>query len=30
MRLRLTALYDGLFLASGAGPLAITNILARS
>ncbi len=30
VRLRLTALYGGLFLASGAGLLAITNILARS
>lgn len=29
VRLRLTALYGGLFLASGAGLLAITNILAR-
>ncbi len=29
MRLRLTALYGALFLASGAGLLAITNILAR-
>ena len=30
VRLRLTALYGALFLASGAGLLAITNILARS
>ena len=30
VRLRLTALYGGLFLASGTGLLAITNILARS
>ena len=30
VRLRLTALYGGLFLASGAGLLAITNVLARS
>jgi signal transduction histidine kinase len=30
VRLRLTALYAALFLASGAGLLAITNILARS
>ena len=30
VRLRLTALYGGLFLASGAALLAITNILARS
>jgi hypothetical protein len=30
VRLRLTALYSTLFLASGAGLLAITNILARS
>ncbi|HYB87382.1 MAG TPA: HAMP domain-containing sensor histidine kinase [Streptosporangiaceae bacterium] len=30
VRLRLTALYGGLFLASGIGLLAITNILARS
>ncbi len=30
VRLRLTALYGGLFLASGAGLLTITNILARS
>ncbi len=29
VRLRLTALYGGLFLASGAGLLAVTNILAR-
>ena len=30
VRLRLTALYGALFLASGAGLLTITNILARS
>jgi hypothetical protein len=30
VRLRLTALYGALFLASGTGLLAITNILARS
>ena len=30
VRLRLTALYGALFLASGAGLLAITNVLARS
>ena len=30
VRLRLTALYGALFLASGAGLLAVTNILARS
>ena len=30
VRLRLTALYGGLFLAAGTGLLAITNILARS
>ena len=30
VRLRLTALYGTLFLASGTGLLAITNILARS